>query len=131
MRNSSLQEPWPAVSTMVGALFEITDPLETWTETLGPGTRLLHGFALADVPALLVELSRIIEEAPLRQRVTPSGHRMSVAMTNCGALGWVSDRAGYRYAPGDPQSGQPWPPMPARFLRLAQDAAAQKCWVCR
>jgi alkylated DNA repair protein (DNA oxidative demethylase) len=50
---------------------------------------------------------------------------MSVAMTNCGALGWVSDRAGYRYAPGDPQSGQTWPPMPARFLRLAQDAAAQ------
>jgi alkylated DNA repair protein (DNA oxidative demethylase) len=57
--------------------------------------------------------------------VTPSGHRMSVAMTNCGALGWVSDRTGYRYVAQDPETGQPWPPMPDRFLGLAQNAAAQ------
>jgi alkylated DNA repair protein (DNA oxidative demethylase) len=49
---------------------------------------------------------------------------MSVAMTNCGALGWVADRTGYRYDPADPESGRPWPPMPASFLRLARDAAA-------
>jgi alkylated DNA repair protein (DNA oxidative demethylase) len=48
---------------------------------------------------------------------------MSVAMTNCGSLGWVSDRRGYRYDARDPLSGRPWPPMPAVFLELARDAA--------
>ena len=57
--------------------------------------------------------------------VTPGGFRMSVAMTNCGALGWVSDPSGYRYDPLDPESGNPWPRMPDSFARLAQDAAAQ------
>ena len=56
--------------------------------------------------------------------VTPGGLRMSVAMTNCGSLGWVSDRRGYRYDPLDPQTGRPWPPMPASFARLAARAAA-------
>ncbi len=50
---------------------------------------------------------------------------MSVAMTNCGDLGWVSDRAGYRYSPIDPDSGAPWPKMPAALKQLAHDAAAQ------
>jgi alkylated DNA repair protein (DNA oxidative demethylase) len=56
--------------------------------------------------------------------VTPGGFHMSVAMTNCGALGWVTDRSGYRYDPIDPESGKHWPPMPASFLRLAANAAA-------
>jgi alkylated DNA repair protein (DNA oxidative demethylase) len=86
---------------------------------------LLHGFALTEAPALMDELARLIEQAPWRQMVTPSGHRMSVAMTNGGALGWVSDRTGYRYETLDPETGQPWPPLPDRFLRLARDAAAQ------
>jgi alkylated DNA repair protein (DNA oxidative demethylase) len=110
---------------MTGALFEPTDPVESWPERLGPGTVLLHGFALAAAPALLDELARIAASAPFRHMITPSGHRMSVAMTNCGALGWVSDRTGYRYAAHDPESGRSWPPLPARFLRLAHDAATQ------
>ena len=110
---------------MTGALFEPTDPVESWPERLGPGTVLLHGFALAAAPALMDELARIAASAPFRHMITPSGHRMSVAMTNCGALGWVSDRTGYRYAAHDPESGRSWPPLPARFLRLAHDAAAQ------
>jgi len=110
---------------MTRDLFEPTLPVEPWPERLGPGAMWLHGFARAEAPALIVEVARIAASAPFRQMITPSGHRMSVAMTNGGALGWVSDRTGYRYAPLDPETGQPWPPMPDRFLRLAQDAAAQ------
>lgn len=110
---------------MTGDLFETTDPVESWPERLGPGAALLHGFATAEAPALLRALSRLIEQAPFHHMLTPSGHCMSVAMTNCGVLGWVSDRTGYRYAPLDPETGQPWPPMPEGFLRLAQNAAAQ------
>ena len=49
---------------------------------------------------------------------------MSVALTNCGSLGWVTDRTGYRYDAADPETGKQWPAMPAAFLRLAHDAAA-------
>ena len=110
---------------MTGGLFEPMPPVESWPERLGPGAMLHHGFAVAVAPALAVALARLIEQAPWRQMVTPSGHCMSVAMTNGGALGWVSDRTGYRYEPLDPLTGRPWPPMPDCFLRLAQDAAAQ------
>jgi alkylated DNA repair protein (DNA oxidative demethylase) len=55
---------------------------------------------------------------------TPGGYVMSVAMTNCGRAGWVTDRRGYRYDPIDPQTGRPWPPMPAAFRRIAIGAAA-------
>jgi len=110
---------------MTSPLFETPPPAESWPERLGPGAVLLHGFALPEAPALIAEVARIAASAPFRQMITPSGHRMSVAMTHCGALGWVSDQAGYRYAPLDPETGQPWPPMPDRFLRLAQNAAAQ------
>jgi len=50
---------------------------------------------------------------------------MSVAMTNCGPVGWVSDRKGYRYSPIDPETGRPWPEMPSVFLNLAAGAAAE------
>ena len=108
---------------MNGALFE-TRP--GWaSETLGAGTTLLRGFAAGDAPALMAEIEQISTQAPWRQMITPSGHRMSVAMTNCGALGWISDRAGYCYVSCDPQSGRPWPPMPRLFQQLAQAAAAR------
>jgi alkylated DNA repair protein (DNA oxidative demethylase) len=110
---------------MTSPLFETPPPAESWLERLGPGAVLLHGFALTEAPALIAEVGRLIEQAPWRHMLTPSGHRMSVAMTNGGALGWVSDRTGYRYVAQDPETGRPWPPMPARFLQLAQDAAAQ------
>jgi DNA oxidative demethylase len=93
-------------------------------EQLGAGAAILRGFALSDQAALLADLERIIAQAPLRHMVTPGGHRMSVAMTNCGAWGWVTDRAGYRYDSMDPASGRPWPRMPDAFSRLAGRAAA-------
>lgn len=110
---------------MTGHLFDMTGGGEPWPERLGPGTVLLHGFAVADVATLLADLRRIVNAAPFRHMVTPGGQFMSVAMTNCGALGWVSDDTGYRYAALDPQSGQPWPPMPASFSSLARAAARQ------
>src|SRR5271167_4396731 len=56
---------------------------------------------------------------------TPGGFVMSVAMTNCGAAGWVTDRTGYRYDRNDPETGKPWPGMPDSFLRLAAEAAEE------
>src|SRR3546814_5560483 len=70
-------------------------------------------------------LRAVLDAAPLRHLITPGGFTMSVAMSNCGALGWTSDRRGYRYARDDPDSGLPWPAMPAAFARLATVAAAE------
>ena len=91
---------------------------------LGPGALLLHGFALAYEDAVIAEVSQVVARAPLRHMITPGGFRMSVAMTNCGDLGWVSDAGGYRYDPRDPDSGRHWPSMPAAFAELATSAAA-------
>jgi len=90
---------------------------------LGPGACVLPGFAQAQVDELLLAIAGIEAQAPFRQMVTPGGFTMSVAMTNCGALGWVTDRRGYRYTETDPESGKPWPAMPPVFMRLAADAA--------
>lgn len=92
-------------------------------ERLGAGTVLLCGFALDDADALIDEIHRIAERAPFRHMQTASGLRMSVAMSNCGSLGWISDAAGYRYVAIDPASGLAWPPMPPLFLQLAGRAA--------
>jgi alkylated DNA repair protein (DNA oxidative demethylase) len=99
------------------------EPAETEHLELGPGVTLLRGFALGNEGELLRELKNIVDTAPFRHMVTPGGFRMSVAMTNCGAVGWVSDRSGYRYDRIDPVSGEQWPTMPAAFLQLATDAA--------
>ena len=93
-------------------------------EKLDEGALLLRGFAEGMAADLLAEIDRIAAAAPFRHLVTPGGFRMSVAMTNCGDFGWVSDRRGYRYDPQDPESGRPWPPMPPLFLDLATRAAA-------
>lgn len=98
---------------------------EVDVEPLDPGAMVLRGFALPFERALLGELARVIEAAPLRHLITPGGFRMTVAMTNCGALGWVSDRSGYRYSATDPEGGRPWPSMPASFLELAHAAATR------
>ncbi|WCT74589.1 DNA oxidative demethylase AlkB [Sphingomonas naphthae] len=96
---------------------------ESRTLTLDPGAMLLGGFALGVAPALLEGVAAIAAAAPFRQMATPGGRRMSVAMTNCGAAGWVTDAAGYRYATADPLSGRPWPAMPPAFRDLARRAA--------
>jgi alkylated DNA repair protein (DNA oxidative demethylase) len=93
-------------------------------EPLEDGAVLLRGFASADTPELIRQIARMAEAAPFRHLVVPGGHTMSVAMTNCGRVGWVSDRSGYRYDPVDPDTGLPWPAMPQVFLDLAFRAAA-------
>jgi len=74
-------------------------------------------------------LARVIESiaaaAPFRHMVTPGGYRMSVAMTNCGHVGWVSNASGYRYDAVDPETGRAWPPLPDTFLDLAARAAKE------
>lgn len=94
-------------------------------EALGAQAVVLRGFALPYLDSVLPALSLIENQAPFRQMVTPGGYTMSVALTNCGALGWTSDERGYRYSRRDPQTGQLWPDMPESFLRLAQLAAAE------
>ena len=92
-------------------------------EPLGSGAAILRGFALTHADALLVEVAAVAEIAPFRHLETRSG-QMSVAMTNCGRVGWVSDRRGYRYDPIDPLRDAAWPAMPALFQRIAADGAS-------
>jgi DNA oxidative demethylase len=101
------------------------DDLFAGDRTLGPGAMVLAGFALPVETGLLAALHDITAVAPFRHMVTPGGFRMSVAMTNCGEAGWVSDRSGYRYDPIDPDSGKRWPAMPPVFADLAARAAGR------
>jgi DNA oxidative demethylase len=94
------------------------------TEPLAEGAVVLRGFAADDVAGLLRTLEPILAAAPFRHMVTPGGFTMSVAMTNCGKVGWVTDRSGYRYDAIDPQTGRAWPPMPPLFSDVAARAAA-------
>lgn len=100
---------------------------DTWqpgaVTRLGEAALVLHGFALPHVDALWPALQAVVARAPFRHMVTPGGQRMSVPLTNCGTLGWTSDRRGYRYTTHDPASGLPWPALPAPFARLAREAA--------
>jgi alkylated DNA repair protein (DNA oxidative demethylase) len=91
---------------------------------LGDGAVLLSSFARPIDAALLGALADVVRDAPFRHMVTPGGWTMSVAMTNCGDAGWVTDRSGYRYDPIDPETARRWPPMPAVFSDLASRAAA-------
>jgi alkylated DNA repair protein (DNA oxidative demethylase) len=93
--------------------------------TLGDGAVRLSGFARDEAEALLAALRSVEAAAPFRHLTTPGGYSMSVAMTNCGEVGWTSDKRGYRYDPVDPQSGRPWPAMPDAFRALAARAAAK------
>jgi alkylated DNA repair protein (DNA oxidative demethylase) len=108
------------------SLFADEDYAPLGPAPLVPGSSasvLLRGFALPYLDEVLPALDAIVLAAPLRHMATPGGLRMSVAMSNCGPLGWITDGRGYRYARLDPASGRPWPPMPPVFLRLAQQAA--------
>jgi alkylated DNA repair protein (DNA oxidative demethylase) len=111
-----------------GAAYPMRDlfdgaPIDTRREPLAPGAWLLHGYAHGTATSLIAAIEGIAAAAPFRHWVTPGGFRMSVAMTNCGPLGWISDRRGYRYDARDPQSGRRWPPLPPLLFDLAQAAA--------
>lgn len=108
-----------------GNLFDGMSQPGIEVEPLAEGAVILRGYARADTPALMESLEEILAAAPFRHMITPGGYRMSVAMTNCGPVGWVSDRNGYRYDALDPDSGRRWPSMPDSFLRLSTGAAAQ------
>ena len=110
---------------MTNDLFDDVPQNEDANEAIAPGAVLLHGFAVGHSNSLLTAFNEITRLAPLRQMVTPGGHTMSVTMSNCGLLGWVSDRHGYRYLPRDPTSGEPWPSMPDDWRTLATQAAAE------
>jgi DNA oxidative demethylase len=104
------------------SLFDET-PGASVRETLGSGAVILRGFALDRIDPLLEGIATVAMQSPFRHMTTPGGFRMSVAMTNCGTLGWITDRSGYRYDRLDPWSGEPWPAMPTPFLELGRTAA--------
>jgi alkylated DNA repair protein (DNA oxidative demethylase) len=110
---------------MNASLFELGSPAPLSKDILGAGTAFLAGFALDTQDELLLSLKCIAERSPFRNMVTPGGYRMSVAMTNCGPLGWVTDRSGYRYDAVDPEMNRPWPMMPLPFRELAVAAAEE------
>ncbi|NWK45448.1 DNA oxidative demethylase AlkB [Ralstonia pickettii] len=108
-----------------GDLFADHSPADDARIALGEAAFVLRGFALSEAPGLIAAVDAIAQQAAFRHMVTPGGFEMSVALTNSGALGWTSDRRGYRYATLDPLTGNPWPPLPDVFLRLAHNAAAE------
>jgi DNA oxidative demethylase len=110
---------------MTGNLFEGLAEIESQREELGPGAAILRRFAVRVETAVLAALEDVAARAPFRNMITPGGYRMSVAMTNCGPLGWVTDKSGYRYDAIDPASGMRWPPMPESFQKLAKAAAGE------
>ncbi|MFT0869279.1 DNA oxidative demethylase AlkB [Pseudomonas sp. CAM1A] len=101
------------------------DLFDAHPQQLAAHTTLLPGFALAELEPLLDALRPVLRAAPFRHMQTPGGLRMAVALSNCGALGWVSDASGYRYSATDPASGKPWPALPRVLVELASRAAAQ------
>jgi DNA oxidative demethylase len=106
-------------------LFEGVNDIGPSRQTMAEGAVLLRGFVKPAEDDLIAALRDIVAQAPFRHMFTPGGHQMSVAMTNCGSAGWVTDRSGYRYDGIDPESGKPWPEMPTAFRELAARAAAE------
>ena len=106
-------------------LFNEALPAYAAPEIIAPGAAILRGFALPVAAVVMQGVDTVVAAAPLRHLVTPGGQTMSVAMSNCGPLGWVSDRRGYRYCDVDPLSNQPWPAMPNGFVALAASAAEE------
>jgi DNA oxidative demethylase len=113
------------VNHLTADLFEGANDIGPSRKTMAEGAVLLRGFAGPAEDDLITALHDIVVQAPFRHMSTPGGHQMSVAMTNCGITGWVTDASGYRYDGIDPESGKPWPEMPAAFRELAAQAAAE------
>jgi DNA oxidative demethylase len=108
---------------MSAELFERIESDPQTKEALADDAWVLRGHAFAPAAALLAGVHSVLQQAPWRHMLTPGGRRMSVAMSNCGPVGWVSDARGYRYDPRDPDTGLPWPPIPEALLQLAHSAA--------
>jgi alkylated DNA repair protein (DNA oxidative demethylase) len=104
-------------------LFASDSDVRSSQEVMAEGAVLLRGFAKAGEAELVAELRDVVVEAPFRHMVTPGGFQMSVAMTNCGTAGWITDASGYRYGADDPETGKPWPPMRPCLHDLARRAA--------
>lgn len=104
-------------------MLDLFDGEEPWQEPLADGAVVLRRFALVDAATLMAGIEQVSACSPFRHMVTPGGYTMSVAMTNCGQLGWATNECGYLYAPDDPITGRPWPPMPDAFQRLCHEAA--------
>ena len=113
------------VNRLTADLFEGASDIGPSRETVAEGAVLLRGFASPAESDIFAALREIVAQAPFRHMSTPGGHQMSVAMTNCGSAGWVTDRSGYRYDGIDPESGKPWPEMPPTFRELAGRAAVE------
>lgn len=105
-----------------------TDLFATDTVALGQHSQLLRAALLPHVSDIMQDISNILTQAPLRHFSVPSGKQMSVASSNCGSVGWVSDHRGYRYQTHDPLTDKPWPAIPARWQQLASHFAAQACY---
>lgn len=94
-------------------------------ETITGGALLLRAFVdEEEAAALMAAIDKVLAASPLRHMQTPGGFRMSVAMSNCGQFGWVTDRRGYRYQSLDPLAERDWPAMPEAFAALAARASA-------
>ncbi len=106
-----------------GDLFGSAPQAAAGAEPLAPGATILRRFAEEAAPALVEAIERMTVMAPFRRMVTPGGYTMSIAMTNCGDLGWVTDRSGYRYTTIDPMTDRPWPSLPTVFHDVAVSAA--------
>jgi alkylated DNA repair protein (DNA oxidative demethylase) len=105
-------------------LFDSVPDTRPAREGIAEGAVLLRGHAKPLESELIIAVNDIVARAPFRRMFTPGGHQMSVAMTNCGPLGWMTDRSGYRYVENDPETDRPWPAMPPVFAQLAERSAA-------
>jgi len=110
-------------SSLTADLFESVPDVRSPQEVMAEGAVLLRGFVGPAESELIAILRDIVAQAPFRHMVTPGGHQMSVAMTNCGSAGWITDRTGYRYGADDPETEKPWPAMPPLLRDLAGRAA--------
>jgi alkylated DNA repair protein (DNA oxidative demethylase) len=106
-------------------LFDSVADAQPWREEIADGAVLLRAFVRPIESELIAAVRAIVAQSPFRRMTTPGGHLMSVAMTNCGARGWITDHTGYRYDPIDPRTGAPWPAMPPVLRDLALRAAEQ------
>jgi alkylated DNA repair protein (DNA oxidative demethylase) len=106
-------------------LFDHVAEAQPSREEIADGAVLLRGFVKPIESELIEAVRAIVAQSPFRRMTTPGGHLMSVAMTNCGERGWITDHTGYRYDPIDPRTGAPWPAMPPVLRDLARHAAEQ------